>query len=367
MSRRVLCLFLETKWWAHGARALTYTAQLGFEEGLRANGCQPVTITTGWLPRLRDICRRRSFDQVWVEIVHQEGLDDDLLAWIAELAPVRVGFVLESLRYDETIYARWPHYQTWAGIVRNRLTFFTHALACDELDAAELDAGGQVRACWWPQAVPRRFTADAPPPPLAGGRAVFRGSLYGDRVTLTQDHELRDLLTVSGPLEEGTIDPRLFDRLHMLAEGWTGHRLPGPRVALALYRFGLRRVRRRIFRRWLDALRGDPVVINLPHAVGTYPGRVVEGMAVGRPVVAWDVPGRPRNRALFEDGREILLFAGTRPAALAAALKRLRGDPALARAIATNGWRKVRRAHTIERRVEQILAWTDTGDAPVFS
>ena len=116
----------------------------------------------------------------------------------------------------------------------------------------------------------------------------------------------------------------------------------------------------------MDALQHDAVVVNLPHSVGAYPGRVVEAMAAGRPVVAWDVPDRPRNRALFEDGAEILLFAGTEPVALASALHRLRRDPALAAALATNGWRKVRRAHTIERRVQQILAWTDTGEAPVF-
>ena len=64
---------------------------------------------------------------------------------------------------------------------------------------------------------------------------------------------------------------------------------------------------------------------------------------------------------------EILLFSGTEPVALASALSRLRRDPPLATEIATNGWRKVRRVHTLERRVQQILAWTDTGDAPVFA
>ena len=117
----------------------------------------------------------------------------------------------------------------------------------------------------------------------------------------------------------------------------------------------------------MDALPRDAVVVNLPRSVGIYLGRVVEAMAASRPVVAWDVPHRPRNRALFEDGAEILLFSGTEPEALAAALRGLQGDPARAATIATNGWQKVRRAHTIERRVQQILAWTDTGDAPVFS
>ena len=47
MTRRVLCLFLEFNWW-DVARPLTYAAQLGLEEGLRANGCRPLTVTTPW-------------------------------------------------------------------------------------------------------------------------------------------------------------------------------------------------------------------------------------------------------------------------------------------------------------------------------
>jgi len=365
MSRRVLCLFLEFNWW-DVARPLTYAAQLGLEDGLRANGCRPLTVTTPWLPRLKEICGSRRFDQVWVEIVHQPALDDDALDFVAGLAPVRVGFLLESIHYDAATYAASPHYRTREGTVRHRLKFLTHAAATDELDAAEIDAAGDVRACWWPQAVPRRFVADRPGAP-GRGPAVFRGSLYGDRLALARDESLRGSFVVERPSEHGTVYPRLFDRLQMSATGWVRRRLPCPRPASAVHVRLLRSLRRQIFRRWMDALRRDAVVVNLPHSVGTYPGRVVEAMAAGRPVVAWDVPGRPRNRALFEDGAEILLFSGTAPGDLAAALARLRGDPAGAAAIATNGWQKVRRVHTSERRVEQILAWTDTGDAPVFA
>jgi hypothetical protein len=365
MTRRVLCLFLEFDWW-EPARPLTYPVQLGLEEGLRASGCRPLTVTTPWLPRLKEICGSRRFDQVWVEIVHQKALDDDRLGFLAELAPIRVGFVPESIRYDDATYAASPQYRKREGTVRHRLKFLTHAVATDEVDAAEIDAGGDVRACWWPQAVPRRFVADRPGG-SGTGPAVFRGSLYGDRIAFARDESLRGLFEVAPPLENGTVYPRLFDRLQMSATGWVGRGLRHPELAAAVHLRLLRWVRRRVFRRWMNALGHDAVVVNLPHSVGTYPGRVTEAMAAGRPVVAWDVPGRPRNRALFEDGTEILLFSGTEPAALAAALSRLRRDPDLATAIATNGWRKVRRVHTIERRVEQILAWTDTGDAPVFS
>ena len=358
MKRRVLCLFVEFNWWGP-ARPLTYTAQLGLEDGLRANGCWTATLTTPWLPRLREILRGQRFDQVWIEIVHQATLDDDVLSFVVDLAPVRVGFLLES------IVSASPAHQARERRVERRKKFLTHALAVDEVDVAEMEgAGDDVRACWWPQAVPRRFVAAEPPPALAGP-GVFRGTLYGDRIAIAADRRLDGLLAVRGPLEEGTLDPRLFERLQMTATGWVMNRLPRPGAAAALHLAALRGLRRRIFRRWLRALREDAVVVNLPHAVGAYPGRVVEGMAMGRPVVAWDVPDRPRNRALFEDGVEILLFTGAE--SLAAILGRLREDPALAAKVAANGWRTVARAHTAERRVQQILHWTDTGDAPVFS
>jgi glycosyltransferase involved in cell wall biosynthesis len=357
MNRRVLCLFLEFNWW-EPARPLTYTAQLGLEDGLRANGCHVLTVTTPWLPRLREICRGQRFDQVWIEIVHQEALDDELLSFVAERAPVRVGIVLES------IGAAPPQHRARRRHVEHRLKFLTHVLTVDELDAAEIERAGDVRACWWPQAVPRRFLA-ARPPAASPGPAVFRGSLYGDRIAMTQDTRLADLLLVRGPLEEGTPDPRIFERLQMTARTWATRRLPRPRTAAALHLFTLRRLRQRIFRRWLRALSGDAAVVNLPHAVGAYPGRVVEAMAVGRPVVAWDVPDRPRNRALFQDGAGILLFSGTE--SLAEVLRRLREDPALAAAVAANGWREVARAHTAEHRTRQVLEWTDTDVVPTFS
>jgi glycosyl transferase family 1 len=365
MSRRVLCLFLEFNWW-DCARPLTYAAQLGLEEGLRANDSRPVTVTTPWLPQLKEICGHRRFDQVWLEVVHQGTLDDDVLSWIAEVAPVRIGFLLESLHYASDVAGASPHYLARSRTAQHRLKFLTHAVASDELDAAALDADGDVRACWWPQAVPRRFLIGAPAGPAAGP-AVFSGSLYGSRITMAEDERLKELLTVRRSSEDGTPYPRLFDRLHMITAEWVKRRRPQPAAASAVYLFLLRRLRQRIFRRWLRALSGDPVVVNLPHLVGAYPGRVVEAMAVGRPVVSWDVPDRPRNRALFEDGREILLFPGTEPAGLASALRRLQRDPALAGTIARNAWQKVGRVHTIERRVQQILAWTDRGDVPVFS
>jgi SAM-dependent methyltransferase len=364
-SREILCLFLEFGRW-HRARSWTYSAQLAYEEGLRANGARVSTVTTPWLPRLRELYGGRRFDQVWVEIVHQDVLGDDLLSWIAERAPVRVAFVPESLEYDAEAYAVWPQYRTRKAEVKHRLQFFTHALLVDEKDARESDAEGHVRAAWWPAAVPRRVIVDAvtPPPP---GPAIFSGSVYGERAVLLQHAALDGLLVVQRSPEAGTLYPRLFERLHMMTSSWVERRRPASRAALATYLFLLRRLRRRIFHRWLRSLGRGSAVVSLPHLVRAYPGRVVEAMAVGRPVIACDVADRPRNRALFEDGREIVLFPAGDPAALAEAIRRLRRDPAAAHAIASNAWHTLRRLHTIEHRVRQIFTWTEMGDEPVFS
>src|SRR5438067_9752015 len=105
----------------------------------------------------------------------------------------------------------------------------------------------------------------------------------------------------------------------------------------------LRRVRRELFSQFLEGLQAGSAVVNLPHLVKAYAGRVVEGMAAGRPVVSWDLPDRPRNRALFEEDQEILLFQRDQPEHLAEHLRRLRADPQLGQSLADNARRKVRR------------------------
>lgn len=361
---RVLNLCLEFGTW-YRARTWTYAAQLAFEEGFWAHGARVSSLTTPWLPRLREIYGGRRFDQVWVELVHQDMLDDDTLSWIAERAPVRVGFVAESLTCAPAAHEAWPEYRRrWAEVL-HRLRCCTHAVLVDEVDVAEVEAQGKLRAFWWPSTVPRRFVAGAVSIPR-GAPAIFVGSVYGLRATMLQDEAVRTLVVARDSPEIGRLPARLFERLHRVAAGWVEHRWPG-RIGLAAYRVVLRRLRRRMFSGWLASLRQGGAVVNLPHLVGTYPGRVVEAMAVGRPVVAWDVPDRPRNRALFADGHEILLFQGEDPRALAEAVRRLAADPSLAAAIAGNALRRVRARHTTEQRMGDALAWIETGEAPDLS
>jgi glycosyltransferase involved in cell wall biosynthesis len=76
------------------------------------------------------------------------------------------------------------------------------------------------------------------------------------------------------------------------------------------------------------------VVFALTSVFEGLPNVVLEAMACGTPVVAVDCPGAVRE--LIEDGRTGLIVPNDDPAALAAAIDRVAGDPAFARALAAN-------------------------------
>ena len=69
-------------------------------------------------------------------------------------------------------------------------------------------------------------------------------------------------------------------------------------------------------------------------AARVIPNKVFQALACGSPVVTADTPA---SRELLEDDRSALLVAPGNPEALAAALRRLADDPALARRIADGG------------------------------
>jgi spore maturation protein CgeB len=135
------------------------------------------------------------------------------------------------------------------------------------------------------------------------------------------------------------------------------------RLVYPIYLALLRRIRRSGFRMWQQrVLQQGIAVVNLPHLVKGYSGRVIEGMAAGRPVISWEIPDRPYNTALFADGKEILLY--NTPAQLADHIAHLRAEPAFGAAIAANARRQVQAWHTTEKRVQQILRWVATGATP---
>jgi glycosyltransferase involved in cell wall biosynthesis len=287
------------------------------------------------------------------------------LEWVATLAPVRIGLIAESLEYDLDEQAAWPELKVRKQKVEMRLKYVTHVAAIDEKDVEDMNERGVVPAMWWPQAVPARFICEKATT-VPKNHAVFPGALYGERKEWLEHPRLRGFLVHLRPPEDGTIYSTLFDALHVPFRGPFKGRLPGKKVLVSAYLYCLRRIRRQCFARWLKALQTSGAVVNLPHFVKAYPGRVVEAMAAGRPVISWEIPDRPRNKALFEDGVEILLYPKDNPEQLGFHIERLLSAPDLGERIAANARCKLRRFHTMEKRVRQILDWVETGEAPIY-
>jgi hypothetical protein len=365
----VLHLQLEFFSW-QAARPWSYCVGLGLEEGLAAAEVQFLTIPSPWLGRAQEIVGGRRFDQVWVEAVHQPNFDQGGWDWLAGLAPVRVGLIGESLSYGpaeaELWPELWPQLRGRRELVGRRLDHLTHAVTVDEQDVEELNASGQVHSMWWPQAVPERCIQIAPPV-TPGARGLFAGTLYGKRAEFMAHPALQRLLTKFVSPETQGIYPGLFDNLHAAVADFMQRNLPEWRRSFPEYMTILRRVRRELFAQFLEGMQNGCAVVNLPHLAKTYAGRVVEGMAAGRPVVSWELPDRPRNRALFEDGSEILLFQKDNPEQLAEHLQRIQREPAFGERIAANARLKIQRVHTLEHRVAQILDWTTNGSEPSFA
>ena len=95
-----------------------------------------------------------------------------------------------------------------------------------------------------------------------------------------------------------------------------------------------------------------PLPDNLYSRAFTSPLKIFEAMAAGIPVVASDLPA---IREVIRDGENGVLVTPGDPAALAAGLDRVLGDPALAESIARQA-RKDVEAYAWDRRAERIRA-----------
>ncbi|MBM3465472.1 MAG: glycosyltransferase family 1 protein [Armatimonadetes bacterium] len=316
------------------------------------------------------------------------------MQWLEELAPVRVGIVPESMRYSKEDHK----ISTQLGELRpstcQKLPHLTHVLVADEADVEDLrrDHPG-LRYLWWPMPAPARFSLE-PRLPSPNAPALFIGNVYGERLKLLERPDFARVLHRLRPPEDGTLYPGLFDALHEALEAhfappgvsrrtlteiafpflkrfrvrrlFKGGAREDARETLRAYLQVLRLTRRGIYRSMLRAQRQGSAVVNLPHYVHTYAGRVIEGISAGCPIISWRIPNRPRNEALFEDGKEILLYERTQPLQLVEQIERVRRDPGAALKIARQAQAKFQRFHTTEARVGQILHWLDSGAEPSY-
>ncbi|NYG33375.1 glycosyltransferase family 1 protein [Sphaerotilus montanus] len=359
--------------WA-AARQWSYTTHLSYVDGLRAQGHEvQVILTSCWL-RAAEIVGDRKFDQVWInEVTHSvcmrwsatlpPPLKERDFAWLATLAPVRVGIVMETLRYDEAEYAELPELRIRVARMQAAvLPHVTHFCTVDENDVRTIAELGK-EAIWTPCHVPVRFFRASRP--QVDRPAIFIGTAYARRVKYGQHPRLESLLEFRPSREHQTQLPAMFDLLNW---GLRNELLQGPFQAEATDEFvqTMHTVRASLFECYLNGLGDAMATVNLPSFVKTYAGRVIESMAVGQPVVSWHIPDRSQNARLFHENETILFFANDSPDSLADALERLRREPGLAERIGSQAQANALKHHTTEHRVKQILEWVDNGRRPVY-
>lgn len=371
--KTALLLQLEFPTWAT-ARPWTYSANFAVQEGLTASGIECLTIPVladlscasphSWVSHARRFLEKRTFDQVWVWLVHTP-LDPGTLEWITGLAPIRVGILMESLRYDSDDYRWAPHLRERHALVEQQMRSMTHVLAPDERDAEELQQRSQAHALWWPPMVPERFISSPQGAPVET-QAVFHGTPYGPRQHWVSHQALASRLHYAKTASPPTLHQQLFDQLQQIGVQILKQDSAVTAPVMQEYVDTLRSVREKEFGEWMGGLSRWPAIVNLPSLAKFYGGRVFEGIAAGRPLLSWKVPHHPRNLALFEDGRDLLLFEPNDPETLARHIDQILQDPAGAAELARNAQQKLRTYHTAERRLAQTLRWLDTGEQPDY-
>ncbi|GMV50143.1 MAG: glycosyltransferase [Nitrospira sp.] len=370
---RALLILLDFQTWAT-ARPWTYSASFAVQEGLVANGVECVTVPAiaeqgcatpaSWVYHAREALKGQRFDHVWLWLIHTP-LDQATLEWVGELAPVRIGILMESLRYDEQDYQWAPKLRARFPELQRQLPYLTHVLTPDERDAAELGALGGPGVLWWPQMVLERFITLPPAAPIRA-QAVFHGTPYGRRQAWVGHPALRSRLHCASPADPPSPNQRRFDELQQSAARFLASGEAVTAAAVEEYAQALRTIRLAEFHDWMGHLVEWPAIVNLPSLAKFYGGRVFEGVAAGRPVISWNMPSHPKNMALLEPGRECLLFDADRPDDLAAQIDRVLRDPSYAQSLARQAQDRVRRCHTAERRVREALEWVSQGVMPTY-
>jgi glycosyltransferase involved in cell wall biosynthesis len=359
--------------WA-SARQWSYTTHMAYVEGLRAAGHEVQVLFTSCWPLARRVVGDQRFDQVWInDVTHSLGarpaweappsLVEEDFAWLASLAPVRLGIVMETLHYDPADYAEVPELGRRVPLMqRIVLPFVTHFAVVDENDVRQIENMG-AQAVWTPCHVPRRFFRQSAPD--ASRAAVFIGSGYQRRAKYLQHQRLHGLLEFRASGEHATELPALFDQFNNPVR----QALLAQPFAAADHRHfvdTVQQLRAKLFDLYLDGLSGSLATVNLPSFVKAYAGRVAESMAIGQPVVSWRIPRRAQTARLFREDEHILFFDGDDPDRLAATLERLKREPGLAQRLGEAGLANAKRHHSSEHRVAQIVGWVQHGITPRY-
>ena len=367
----VLLITSEPARWSDD-HALGYLNGIGLEEGLAANGRSFITVPSlrgqasvdagQWLNHLRTISTGRTFNQVWVDVVNCD-LDDVLLAYIATLAPLRVGLVGESMRFGDEIHALPPDLRPRRRSVDQRLRAMTHAFATDPRDVEWINQRARVSATLWLPAVPHRVIAEAAASPERG-TGLVPGMVTSEQSKLLDAPVLADALQVYVPEMDAATLPQLYEETNRQVVDALRSAECVPTEVLGLHADTLRQ----IHRFGLDALLAEmaraQLVATLSADLPPAFGYALLAMAAGRPcVVATDAD--PARLGPLVPGVNCLTYAVGQADKLAEQVQRLQSDPRLIAELVDNGLRTARQ-HSTKQRVAQLMRWLETGQDAAF-
>lgn len=359
---RVLACVLDFDRWQLGC-AWSYASSYAVLDGLRAQGADVVAVpslmrpsdptSNPWVEAAPSLLKRQRFDQVWVWITHSH-YPAGFWEWIRDLAPVRVGVLMESLRYTEEEIADSGHYAGRFDAVATQLRHMTHVLSYDECDVAEITRRLGLPARLYHLMLPAQLIS-APATP-DGDKLIFLGTVYPKRQRFLDREGVSDLVEIAhGPETKRGLDAR-FDEAHdhYLAKLAMG----GATLAdMQAHVRALQEVRREILLAVFGVYRTGFAVANLPALFKAFPSRVLEAMAAGVPVITNRITDRPETASLFEDGKDIFYYDASAPGDFRRAAERLRNDPALRSRLAASAHRRVLEKLTSETQIAAILDW----------
>lgn len=349
---RILFVPLEMALWV-AARGWTYSANLAYARALAAQGHEVTVLNTEAIKYRDLIPGGGKYDQVWTHVHFRHATDHYYREWLTESAPIRVGLAGESCYYapEEVVGSPWYLEQTRAW--RDWMPFLTHCafVAPGDLEPAKREVAKSgnkaLEVALWRQAVPQKMVRKVRPPKVDKG--IFVGAAYPPRDAWIEDPRLKDLL-VKPFAPEGPALERAFNRTHPYLHGWMRSVGSFGALALKLYARRLEKIRRKATDAFIGAVGEGVCVVNLPSMVKAYSGRVIEGMASGRPVVTW----KPEGDDELDD---CVVHYGDSVEELAEAIRLLRDHPDMAAEIAERARERVLAEHTVEKRAADLVRW----------
>jgi len=337
---QILYLPLEFGRW-YSAKKLSYSVGVGMIEGFSSD-IKQLTIPLMyhediWLKYIKELVGGGKFDQVWLEVVHSV-IPEDILEWLASRAPIRVGFIVESLSIAQEEFTDNPvGTQRRIDNLNQKLPYLTHAIVGDCRDVGRLS----IPTMLYNTSIPERLVKK---PYSTDGKPIFYGTPYGIRAEWI--NILGDRLNtnpISG--EDRSILPHLFEQLFAtsdyLVENYS-----------AFYRDWYY-IRQSLYALWINHLHtlDSCALINLPHRTEVASGRIIENMASGKPVVSPLLNNELSSS--FEDGKNILYYKDID--GLIECIDKLQKDPDLRFNLAEAARLNLLENHTTEVQVRQIL------------